>query len=175
MGSTVGVDGRGKSRPHLMTGFRNVKYICCGLLQWLSQLVLPSYYMDPGTVPGESMWDLGGQSGPGRDFTSLFLSGSLHHCSILSHLFSCHRLLYDLAIDFFLLNNMSNKLLLQGFFAKRCSFSARKLNIIYNDQPWTRTALFRVITQRVVVISYGYSLGKITRKSAFLSYFVAQA
>jgi hypothetical protein len=88
VGPTVGVDGCGKFRPHLMTGFRNVKYVCCGLLlQWLWQLVLPSYHMDPGTVPGQSVGDLGGQSVRGRDFTSLFLSRLLHHCSILSHSF----------------------------------------------------------------------------------------
>jgi len=33
------------------------------------------------------------------------------------------------------------------------------MSIIFNDQPWIRTALFQVITQRVMVISYGYLLG----------------
>ena len=138
VGPTVGVDGCGKSRPHLMTGFRNVKYICCGLLQWLWQLVLPSYHMDPGTVPGQSVWDLGGLNGPGRDFTSLFLSGSLHHCSILSHSFSCHRLLYDFSNWHFCKGTRRTNYCKDFFFlVKWCSFSACKVSIIFNDQPWT--------------------------------------
>jgi hypothetical protein len=88
----------------LVTGFRNVKYICRLLwtparaIPWLWQLVLPSYHIDPGSIPGQSVLDLWWTKWPWERFYFKYfcfpLSVSLHHCSMLSHLFIYHQILY---------------------------------------------------------------------------------